>query len=344
MNESYDFIPDSPLSTSSTLILDDDHIRSIFLAEKQLVDHQWPIDESELPPSVMACLSDILDQPDIYDAVFGSQSDLNPSAQPFVPKCQIAQAQEPLVPLWEAVFSAACTHHRPTMPILSDYATELVAVGLWDPHGLIKLAKRFCSQASSPASDANRDALAPFAKEIYIRFQNTLGKETANYFLANLRDTAVEIFRNSWCTPVSPKAISYDNVPSADYLASATYITRFIGDMYAHDLYPKTQICICISILMHEMYSVEHLEVLRVLLTHAGAALWCVVDDEQLFPIEAMIRRFLEHFAGKVIAMKQRKQLSVMGRTCTDSRELDGKIRAILDMLSRWLGRDDRQL
>ncbi|EEB89106.1 hypothetical protein MPER_12837 [Moniliophthora perniciosa FA553] len=114
--------------------------------------------------------------------------------------------------------------------------------------------------------------------------------------------------------------------------------------MYAHDLYPKTQICICISVLIHELHSIEHLEVLCVLLTHAGAAFWCVMDDEQVLPIEAMVRRFLEHFAGKVIAMKQRKQLSIMGRSCADSRELDGKIREILEMLSRWLGRDVRQL
>ncbi|KAK7054401.1 hypothetical protein VNI00_003595 [Paramarasmius palmivorus] len=342
-------IPESPLSTTSTLFLDDDQIRSIFLTDK-LVFEQSPVTESDIPPNILACIADILDQPDIYDAIFGSPSDLDPTAQPFVPQSQTSpdlDLESPLevIPSWEAVLNAACIHQRPTLPILSSYATELVVGAQWNAEELAELARQLCWKVSSPTSGANRDALAPFARELYLCFASILGQETASCFLGSLQTTVMELFRNSWCTEINQTAISYLHPPSTELLASAISITSFIGDMFAHDLYPKTQICVCISVIVHELYSVEHLEALRVLIEHSQAGFWCVTDNSgQMLPIEGMFRKFLSHFAGKIEVMKHKKQLSVIGRATANSQERDGKVREILDMLSGWLGRDVRQL
>ena len=220
---------DSPLSSTSTLALEDDQIRSIFLSEK-FSDAGI---ECELPPTTIANLTDILEQADIYDIRFGKE--LNPSAPPFTPKGVCAPPSPPQAlappptfvtpthrpsfsfapptvplphtpsqsrPAWMAVLHAVMNHPRPTLPVLAGYARDFVDAAPWDEseEEIAELSKQICFQAMM--TDTSPEMLAPFAREVQLSLNASYGEHVAQSFAGYMREGTMGVFKASWCTTV----------------------------------------------------------------------------------------------------------------------------------------------
>ncbi|KAL0064326.1 hypothetical protein AAF712_008772 [Marasmius tenuissimus] len=357
---------DSPLSSTSTLALDDDQIRSIFLSEK-FADAGI---ECELPPTTIANLTDILDHVDIYDIRFGKE--LNPGAPPFTPKgaCappsppqalvpQLARVPSattpthrqsfsfapPAVPLpqqshssaaWITVFHAVMSHPRPTLPVLAGYARDLVDAALWDEseEEIAELSKRLCFQAMM--TDTNHDVLAPFAREVQLCLNASYGERAAQSFAWYMREGTMGVFKASWCTSVNERAISFHSTPSEEYVGTATEFLRFIGDLFSLGVLVKENISMCLSVLVYEMVSIEHIDAIGTLIESAQIEFWCRPGETK--PSDEMMRRFINHFSMKADSLQDGvTPFSVLGRSAGPD-ERNAKVHEVLSMLSRWWG------
>ncbi|KAL0570567.1 hypothetical protein V5O48_011386 [Marasmius crinis-equi] len=350
---------DSPLSSTSTLALDDEQIRSIFFSEK-FTDAGI---ECELPPTTIANLSDILDQADIYDIRFGKE--LNPSAPPFTPKGappspprsavaailtpthrlsaapppppqSVSPTQRPGVTSWTSVFQAVISHPRPTLPVLAGYARDLVDAVRWDEseEELIELAKRLCFQAM--VTNTNHEALAPFAREIQLCLSANYGESVAAAFAWHMREGTMGVFKASWCTTVNERAVSYHNQPSEEYVHTATEFLRFIGELFSLGVLVRENISMCLSVLVYEMISIEHIEAIRILIESAQIEFWCPAG--QTTPSDEMMRRFIQHFSMKADSFQDGvTPFSVLGRLAGPE-ERNAKVHEVLGMLSQWWG------
>ncbi|KAG7088825.1 hypothetical protein E1B28_012781 [Marasmius oreades] len=355
-------LSDSPLSSTSTLALEDDHIRSTFFSEK-LGDGSG---QCELPLTTLASLTDILDQVDIYDIKYGKE--LNPTASPFTPKghSQLetraspnspnrhrnSYASSPLLrhsptyhaaPVqttdWLSIFHAAIVHPRPTLPVLAAYARDLVDTTQWDQseEDIIELTKRICFQAMVN-DETNHEVLAPFAREIMLCLHDSFAEHISHSFAWHLREGTMGVFKASWCTTVCPNAISYHTAPSEEYVHTATTFLHFIGDLFSMGILTKENISMCLSVLAHELVSIEHIEAIRTLIESAQVEFWCSPGETR--PSGEMMRRFIQHFSMKVDNFQDGvTPFSVLGRLAGPE-ERDAKVHEVLSMLSHWWGGD----
>lgn len=351
-------LSDSPLSTTSTLALEDDHIRCIFFSEKSEEEGYDGLEECELPPTTLATLTDILDQVDIYDIKYGNE--LNPTAAVFTPKAtfQLPPVTEvdhdlfsssPPRPLehpfpnppiqtqrrWMSIFHTAIQHPRATLPVLAAYAQDLVDAIRWDQSEaeIIELTKQISLQAMLNGG-SNSNILAPFAREIHLCLQSTFGEHISHSFAWHLREGTMGVFKASWCTTVCPNAISRNNSPSEEYVHTATAFLRFIGELFSTGVLIKENISVCLSVLVHELVSIEHIEAIRTLIESAEVGFWYGPEDGR--PSGELISRFIQHFSTKVDNLQDGvTPFSVLGRL-DGPEERDAKVHEVLSMLSEW--------
>jgi hypothetical protein len=313
----------------------------------------------------------MLDAPDVYDSRFGNTyKELNPEAAPFIPSVQLSQPSRlPLSPIiqarvlaasgasalpspptpdlkpiasWVTIFHAASIT-PPTNPlILAERAVELAHSTFWRPAVLAELAQHFCWKASAANSDVDRESLAPFAWEGYRALWDAYDEDTANSFVWHLRESLIGTFKGCWCTTESTRAISYRFAPSEEYVASATWLTAFIGSLFTFDLIRVQHIKMCLSILVHELCSLEHITAISVLIKYAGPNLWCYPDGVALpipvitdDPSSEMIHLFLDSFLPKTAKLGNGN--SVLARTVeAGTAEKDEKLQEVINILAQW--------
>jgi hypothetical protein len=64
------------------------------------------------------------------------------------------------------------------------------------------------------------------------------------------------------------------------YVSSALSLAAFIGDLFAYNLLPVSQIHMCLSLLVGDLSSVEHVHAIHLLILHAGSGAWGVHDED----------------------------------------------------------------
>ncbi|KAF5367325.1 hypothetical protein D9757_010110 [Collybiopsis confluens] len=351
----------SSVSSGSTLALDEDEIQSIFDLDKESYDF-----ESQLPQSIREMLDDMLDEPDPYDTRFGKE--LNPQAAPFIPSADLSKpSRAPLpsiirarvlaesvrpsfpalpkptpTPSWIAIFRSGSTALPTNSTILAERATELAHSNYWHATALAELAQHFCWKASAADSDVIRETMAPFAWQVYRALWDAFSQDTALSFVWHLRESLLGTFKGCWSASDSAKAISYHFTPSEEYVASANWLAAFIGSLFTFDLIHVQHIKWCLSILVHELSSLEHITAISTLIEHAGPELWCypggVTDPSPRVTVEPsleMIHLFLTSFVPKTLNLGNGS--SVLARTVTaGTSERDLKVQKIIDLLGYW--------
>ncbi|KAF9265233.1 hypothetical protein L218DRAFT_924382 [Marasmius fiardii PR-910] len=104
----------------------------------------------------------------------------------------------------------------------------------------------------------------------------------------------------------------------------------------------KENISMCLSVLVHELVSIEHIEAIRTLLESAQVEFWC--SPEEVRPSGEMIRSFIHHFSMKVDNFQDGvTPFSVLGRPAGPE-ERNAKVHDVLSMLSEWWGGEDFEI
>lgn len=160
----------SPASTTSTLAMDEDEIRSIFASEK-------------------------------------NPTDLNPMAVPFVPTHSrpvtprgSAPPKHASQPTWAAAFQkGACTSSNGNHHLHADAVVSSLLC--WTADALAELAQYFCCKGSERVSEESA-GVASFALMVYQKFWKARGEQTAVSFVWHLREQSLASFKKSW-DPVS---------------------------------------------------------------------------------------------------------------------------------------------
>ncbi|KIK69942.1 hypothetical protein GYMLUDRAFT_34344 [Collybiopsis luxurians FD-317 M1] len=355
-------------SSDSTLVLDDDEeIWNVFTSDKESYDF-----ESQLPPSTVLNIQEMLDEPDVYDSRFGdNHKELNPQAPPFVPTQKALQTLRPPRPplssiirdrvlaasgvspfptppettrptaSWVAIFQAASSAPA-NSEILTERATELAHSTFWHPAALAELAQHFCWKASAANSDVARESMAPFAWEVFCALWDAFDEDTAKSFVWHLRESVIGTFKGCWSTAESSKAISYRFTPSEEYIASANWLTAFVGSLFTFNLVHAQHIKMCLSILVHELASLEHITAVSILIEHAGPALWrypgSVADPVPISrsePSQEMVHLFLRSFLPKTASLQNGSSV-VAKIVVAGTREKDAKVQGVMDILAQW--------
>lgn len=113
-------------------------------------------------------------------------------------------------------------------------------------------------------------------------------------------------------------AINHLNPPSQEYLSSALSLTTFVGALFAHGLLPRSTIHHCLSVLVAELSTVEHIHAIHLLVLHATAKLWRGKD------VNKAIKDFVTSFTQRASCVAESaEEASVMGACWTK-----GEIRA----------------
>ncbi|KAJ3894866.1 hypothetical protein GG344DRAFT_73716 [Lentinula edodes] len=356
------------LSSGSTIGSDEQDIENVFALDKDSYDFK-----SQLPPCAVISIQEMLDTPDIYDSQFrDNYKHLNPQAAPFVPSIQSAGPSTRLpsiirarvlaasasdsipllpppppnplkaIPAWMIILHLASTTTPADSFILAARARELAHSHFWHPEALAELAQHFCWNASDVNADIDRETMAAFAREVSQALRDAFDEDTADSFVWHLRESLIGTFKGCWCATESSKAISYRFAPSEEYVASATRLVAFIGDLFTLGLIRVQHIKMCLNILVHELTSLEHITAISVLIDHAGPRFWCrpgstlitssVVTRE---PSREMIDLFLMNFLPKTTMLQNGS--SVLARTVVaGSDEKDRKVQEILDIVAQW--------
>lgn len=72
----------------------------------------------------------------------------------------------------------------------------------------------------------------------------------------------------------NPEAIAYNCEHSREYINAGISLGRFIGDLFAQELLTPLNVTACLNTVLKNVVSIEHLEAVRALVTHAGSDYW----------------------------------------------------------------------
>jgi hypothetical protein len=75
------------------------------------------------------------------------------------------------------------------------------------------------------------------------------------------------------------EAIAYSWNPSRGYVKAGIMLGRFIGDLFAQELLTPLNITACLNTVLQNVVSIEHLEAVQALITHAGYNYWHYNDE-----------------------------------------------------------------
>ncbi|KAK7012270.1 hypothetical protein R3P38DRAFT_3020395 [Favolaschia claudopus] len=316
--------PASPASSTSTLVsLEDEEIRNIFAAEKYLAFKGEMLKSPSTPTT--------------------PPEELNPLAAPFVPSPRAQSlgraalsppratkppAQEAARPVWYDAFSrgtrtSSTAEHR-------TLAISIVAPRRWPVESMAELAQHFCWRGSEKIAEDSAN-IAPFALVIYRQFFEVYGEEVAQSFVWHLRECVVGAFKACW-DPDCSNAISFNNPPSFNYVASAIAQATFVGQLFKCDLIPGPYTAACIVTLLKGLNSYEHLEALRAIISAAGPSFWHGPGTPGLG--NTAIHRFVATFLETVAPVNA--NMSVLGRSLKPN-DMHDIITEIETMVTGWV-------
>lgn len=167
-------IPGSPTSSSSTLALEDEEIKNIFLVEKP---------DITLPST--------------------PEDALDPRAAPFVPQVPksrrllrpvAGKMLQPRISKWLRTFNRATT-----APIGDVEVFSLIVVNAeaWMPEPMAELGQVFCWRAAE-ASLEDLEVTVTFAEILYLQFRKMKSQQVADWFVWYLKEFVVGTFISVW--------------------------------------------------------------------------------------------------------------------------------------------------
>ncbi|GLB38161.1 hypothetical protein LshimejAT787_0500260 [Lyophyllum shimeji] len=279
-NATWASIASSPATSSSTLVSDDEEMKSIFDAEKN------PLPETEL----------------------------NPHAAPFIPQLPPKSRRlvrpttgtmlRPRMPKWRRIFDLAI---RAPIDEKDAQLHSLIIVGAesWDPEPMAELAQEFCWRFAE-ALPEDLDAVLHFMLRLHSQFTTMKSQEVGESFEWHLKEFILGTFISVWDAKNNPEALSYDFVPSPQYTKSAIQLAGVIGALYARRFFDSKNISDCLETLIANFVSVEHADALAALVHRAGPSYWFHHPDG---PVH--LHRFGTAFT--TVAQKLRGEMSLLG-------------------------------
>jgi hypothetical protein len=190
---------DSPTSSSSTLVLEDDEIKRIFASHKPTFD------------------MDRTPRPNVHPyfnfpaprSRSGSIDELNPNAKEFVPSIRPGAAPRSRqllrptpgpgvgsrVPRWMRTFGRAIK--TTTVPEQEPLAQIIVVGEAWESHTMADLAQAFAWRGAEDIPMEN-ECVAALAKSVYQKFRIMKSEDTAETFLWHLKEAVLGTYINVW--------------------------------------------------------------------------------------------------------------------------------------------------
>jgi hypothetical protein len=114
-----------------------------------------------------------------------------------------------------------------------------------------------------------------------------------------------------------------DNVA---YVSSGLSLAAFIGDLFAHELIPASQVHVCLSFLLEQAKSIEHIHATHILLLHAGKKVWEVQNA----------RGFVTSFIKRIGNVDGCGKSSLIAKREVKATEVAAWLREIQNMVLGW--------
>lgn len=193
---------ESPASSTSTLALEDEEVRSIFESAKANSDFQIPTHQmlhsrqsslcEELNPNAAPFVPSL--PLDVVSKLITNDT-ITPIARPIPRRLIPVPAPPPIQPVWlQCLEDGACKRSAPNHGRL---ALALVSSRHWTTEGQAELAQHFCWKGCGRQPD-ECEGIAQFALEVYKKFWDTVGPEFAHSFVWHLRECVVGTFKTFW--------------------------------------------------------------------------------------------------------------------------------------------------
>ena len=119
-------------------------------------------------------------------------------------------------------------------------------------------------------------------------------------------------------------AITIQKNPTAQYVAyvsSALALSKFIGELYNHGFLPRTQTIGCVRVLLKNVKSIEHVQAIHAIISHAGIRLWQGSQE---------VKEFIKFLFGCTVGVKD--NASVMGKEYPP-KELEKCVREVVALV-----------
>ncbi|KAK7438253.1 hypothetical protein VKT23_018183, partial [Stygiomarasmius scandens] len=186
----------------------------------------------------------------------------------------------------------------------------------------------------------------PFAAEVHQQLHLANDEETADSFVWLLKESVLGTFKATWHASESPKAISYHLTPPDSFIESGIALVSFIGDLFRARLFDEPQIALCLSILVNELVSLEHIAAISSLIKHTQALFWTYKSEGQLLTShpdpsfgamrvveKPRIRTFLDRFLASAAAVRDGH--SVLCKKVVPGQR-EQMVREVVDLLVGW--------
>ncbi|KAF9468711.1 hypothetical protein BDZ94DRAFT_692781 [Collybia nuda] len=273
--------PGSPTNSSVTLALEDDEIRRIFASDKPTFHtdrtlHPNPHRGTPLPTHR---------RPHFFSAADA----LNPNAKEFVPNLMILREPVPgprsrqllrpvqgpalkvRIPRWMRTFGRAVVT---TVPAEREPLAQVIVAGeVWESDTMADLAQTFAWRGAENIPMENT-CLAALAATIYQKFHCMKSEDTAETFLWHLKEAVIGTYLSVWDATANPEAIAYNCDLSRENVNAGIALGGFIGDLFVQKLLTPLNISACLDTVLKNVVSIEHVEAVRALVTHAGLDYW----------------------------------------------------------------------
>lgn len=120
-------------------------------------------------------------------------------------------------------------------------------------------------------------------------------------------------------------AITIQKNPTAQYgayVSSALGLSKFIGELYNHGFLARTQTIGCVRVLLKNVKSIEHVQAIHAVISHAGIRLWRGGFEE--------VKEFIKFLFGCTVGVKD--NASVMGKEYPP-KELERWVRKVVALV-----------
>ncbi|KAF5382692.1 hypothetical protein D9615_003079 [Tricholomella constricta] len=317
--------PSSPATSSSTLVLEDDEIKTFF-------ENQKPNDIAPRDPPLVYGTGATLDL-SLKNPL--PEGELNPHAAPFIPmlapksrrlvRPEVGATLKPLTSRWLRTFKLATR-----APIQDKEFHSLIIVGAecWDPESIAKLAQEFCWRAAE-ASPEDLEAVIVFLLKLHSQFRTMKSQAIADSFEWHIKEFFLGTFLSVWDAN-NPEGISYKSKPkpSLQYVESAIQLAGVIGELYARGFVEIKNISDCLETLVANFVSVEHADAIAAMVQHAGPSYWFSHPNG---PVH--LHRF--GFAFTTVANKLQGEMSVLEKP-RSKEELLVVLRTVDSLWREW--------
>ena len=181
----------------------------------------------------------------------------------------------------------------------------------WDSsEAMAELAQEFAWRGVEDAPPEQTGVASAFAQEVYKKFRDMRGGEYGESFLWHIKEAVLGTYISVWdavsyqvhdesrrftkcCTTQNnnPEAISYQWMPSLEYVRAGIALGAFIGDLFTRDIITCANVAACLNTVMQNLVAFEHVEAIQALVVHAGPTYWLSSGQgsEGIHRFEAML-------------------------------------------------------